>query len=205
MPVLTEESLADSTLIGKLRTRLRAFGVVGISNALGWQVLDLVQKMFNARYKRILTSKDITLDANTLLFDTRTKLTSPEGMTIVSISVSNRTLIKLTDWRELFAYDRDWFTRTASRHEVWAPIGADMFVTYPARTTNTTATVIYAGETTTIDDATDAFDIEDEDEDIVYDIAEAIFHIHLRNFKEADSKLKELSETLGIGFAGTEL
>lgn len=192
------------TLISKLRSHLRATGVVGITDAFAYQILDLSQKMFNARYKRVLTSKDITLDASTLLFDVRTKLTSPEGMTIVSISVSNRTLVKLNDWHELFAYDQSWLTRTATRHEVWSPIGADIFAVYPAKTTDTTATVIYAGQTTTIDDATDAFDIPDEDEDTVYAIAEAILHIHLRNYPEARKKIQELSELIGLGYPGSE-
>lgn len=206
MPVvLSPSSVATDTVLGLLRGRLRATGTVGISNTLGWQIIDLVQKMFNARYKRVLSSADITLDASTLLFDIRTKLTSPVGTNIISITVSNNTLIKLNDWRELFGYDQSWFTRTGTAHKVWAPIGADKFVVYPAKTTNTTATVIYAGDTTTIDDANDAFDIPTEDEDIIYDIAEAIFHLHLRNYKEFSSKLNEISQSLKTGFAGTEL
>ena len=204
MPVILEEEASAVTIIGKLRTHLRAEGTVGISDAFGYQVMDLTQKMFNARYKRVLTSKDITLDANTLLFDVRTKLTSPEGMTIVAISISDRTLIKLNDWKELFAYDRAWFTKTATRHEVWSPIGADIFVVYPARTVNTTATVVYAGETTTLDDVTDTFDIPDEDVETVYSIAEAILHVHLRNFSEAKKRLADLSTSLGLGYQGSE-
>jgi hypothetical protein len=160
--------------------------------------------MFNARYKRVLTSKDITLDANTLLFDVRTKLTSPEGMTIVSIEVANRTLVKLNDWKELFGYDQSWFTRKATRHEIWSTIGADIFLVYPAVATNTTATVIYAGETTTLDSADDTFDIPDEDQETVYSVAEAILHVYLRNYPEARKRLKDLSELLGLGYQGSE-
>ena len=199
-----EVSAVATTLLGKLRSHLRAFGTVGISNAFGYQILDLTQKMFNARYKRVLTSKDITLDASTLLFDVRTKLTSPEGMTIISIEVANRTLVKLNDWRELFAYDQSWLTRTASRHEIWSPVGADMFVVYPAKTTNTTATVIYAGQTTTLDGAEDSFEIPDEDQETVYAIAEAMLHVHLRNYPEAKKRIADLSELLGLGYQGSE-
>lgn len=188
-----------------LRERLRAAGTTGIADALAYQVLSAAQEMVNARYKRVLTSKSITLDASTLLFDIRTKLTSPVGINIVSINVSNRTLIKLNDWRELFGYDQSWLTRTATRHEVWAQMGADMFVVYPGVTTNTTATVIYAGETTTLDDAADSFDVPGEDEGLVYDITEAIFHIHMRNFAEAKKKIEHMAEKMQIGFPGTEV
>ena len=187
-----------------LRTRLRASGTVGISDALAYEVLSAVQEMFNGVHKRVLSSKSITLDASTLLFDIRTKLTSPTGINIISITVSNRTLIRLPDWREIFGYDQSWLTRTAARHEVWSQIGADIFLVYPGVTTNTTATVVYAGETTTLDDATDSFDIPTEDEDTVYAIAEAILHIHMRNYVEAKRKLKDLKELLDAGFAGTE-
>jgi hypothetical protein len=187
-----------------LRERLRSTGTVGISDTLAYQVLSAVQEMVNARNMRVLTSKDITLDANTLLFDIRTKLTSPVGIKLISITVSDRTLLKLRDWRELFAYDQSWLTRTAARHEVWAQIGADKFVVYPAKTTNTTASVIYAGETTTLDGSTDDFDLPTEDEDLVYDIAEAILHIHMRNFAEATKKMEQITEDIMIGFPGTE-
>ena len=103
------------------------------------------------------------------------------------------------------AYDQSWLTRTATRQEVWAPIGADSFVVYPAKTTNTTATVIYAGETTTIDGSEDSFDIPTEDEDIVYSICEAVIHLHLRNYAEFNIKMKDIAEAMGIGFEGTEL
>jgi hypothetical protein len=188
-----------------LRERLRSTGTVGIGDTLAYQVLSAVQEMVNARNMRVLTAKDITLDASTLLFDIRTKLTSPVGINIVSITVSDRTLIKLRDWRELFGYDQSWLTRTAARHEVWAQIGADSFVVYPAKTTNTTASVIYAGETTTLDESTDDFDLPTEDEDLVYDIAEAIFHIHMRNFTEATKKMEQITENIMIGFPGTEV
>lgn len=191
-------------VLDTLRTRLRQSGTVGISDALALEVLDLCQKMFNARQKRVLTSTDITLDANTLLFDIRSKLTNPEGMSIISIKVSDRTLIKLDNWREIFGYSQNWFTETASRHEVWAAFGADMFIVYPAVSTNTTATVVYAGETTVLDETTDTMDIPEEDKNVVYDMAEAILHFHMRNFSEMGAKLTEISNFLGLGFSGTE-
>ena len=187
-----------------LRERLRSSGTVGIADALAYQVLSAVQEMFNARYKRVLTSKSITLDASTLLFDIRTKLTSPTGINLISITVSNRTLTRLRDWREIFGYDQSWLTRTATRHEVWAQMGTDKFLVYPGVTTNTTATVVYAGETTTLDEASDSFDIPAEDEALVYDITEAIFLIQKRNFAEAQNKLKMIAEAVGVGFPGTE-
>lgn len=190
-----------------LRERLRMTGTVGIADALAYQVLSAVQEMFNARYRRVLSSADITLDANTLLFDIRTELTSPVGIKLVSISVSDQTLVPLRDWRELFGYDQSWWTRVSATapHQVWAHIGADKFVVYPAKASNVTATVVYAGETTTLNDATDSFDVPTEDEDLIYDIAEAIFHIHMRNFAEAKEKMDQIVENIGIGFPGTEV
>jgi hypothetical protein len=188
-----------------LRERLRMLDTTGISDALAYQVLDAAQQMVNARYRRVLSTASITLDADTLIFDIRTKLTSPVGIKIVSISVSNRTLIKLRDWHELFGYDQAWLTQTGTRHEVWAHMGVDKFVVYPARTSNTTADVVYVGETTTLDDSSDSFEVPTEDQDMVYDVAEAIFHIHMRNFAEAKAKIKQISENAGIGFPGTEV
>lgn len=191
-----------------LRTRLRASGKTGISDALAYQVLSACQEMFNGVKKRVLTTKEITLDANTMLFDIRTKLTSPTGINIVSIwadEALDRTLIKLDDWREIPKYDQNWYNTTGSRHEVWAQMGADMFVVYPMVTTNVTVDVTYAGETTTLDDLSDDFDVPGEDQDTVYTLAEIILHMHMHNYPEAKARIKDLGEMHGIKLPGSEI
>ncbi len=73
------------------------------------------------------------------------------------------------------------------------------------KASNVTATVYYAKLTTTLDDATDSFELPAEDWDMIYDFTEAILHLHMRNYKEVKRKLEELQATLQIGFPGTVL
>jgi hypothetical protein len=186
-----------------LRDRLRAAGTVGISDTLAYQIVDYVQRMINARYARVVSNSDITLDANTLVFDIRTKLSSATNL--ISIVISNRTIPKAPTWKEFVQYDRDWYTRTGTRHEMWAQVGFDKFIVYPAKTTNTTATVYYAKATDTIDDDTDDFEIPGEDERTLYDICELIFHVHMRNFEEVKNKVKNIQEDLIAGFPGSSM
>ena len=138
------------------------------------------------------------------MFDTRGKMGS--ATRLLSIVISSKTVIQLKDWREVFGYDNAWYTKTdaTAPHQVWAQIGEDLFIVYPAKSSNVTATVYYAKLTTTLNDATDDFELPAEDWDIIYDFTEAILHLHMRNFKEVVRKLEELQETLGIGFPGSQ-
>ena len=186
-----------------LRERLRASGTTGISDAFAYQVLNYAQQMVNAKYARVLDSSDITLDADTTVFDTRGKLGSATRLT--SIVISSVTVIQLKGWNEIFAYDKDWYTRTSSTapHQVWAQLGEDLFAVYPAKASNVTATVYYAKLTTTLDGATDDFEIPEEDWDLAYDIAELVLHLHMRNYPSVKRKIDELTETIGIGLPGS--
>jgi hypothetical protein len=186
-----------------LRERLRAAGTVGISDAFAYQILSYSQQMVNAKYGRVLDSTDITLAANTVVHDTRGLLGS--ATRLASIIISSVTVIQLKDWRELYGYDNAWFTKTDSTapHQVWAQIGEDLFAVYPAKSANVTATVYYAKLTTTLNDATDDFELPAEDWDVVYDFAELILHLHMRNYKSVKKKLDELTESLAIGLPGS--
>jgi hypothetical protein len=194
-----------ANVLNLLRARLRSTGTTGLADALAYQVLSAAQEMFNGVYKRVLTQaseKTITLDANTQIFSIRSKITSPVAINILDlITVTDlRTLGKLKDWRELARYDQQWYKKTGSRHEVWAQMGADRFVVYPMVASNVSVSVAYAHETTTLNDAADDFDVPQEDQDMVYAIAETIFHIHLRNYKEAEDCLRKISEDMQIGY-----
>jgi hypothetical protein len=186
-----------------LRERLRAAGTVGISDAFAYQVLSYAQQMVNAKYARVLDSTNITLDANTVVFDTRGKLGSATRLT--SIVISSVTVIQLKTWDEIFGYDVDWYTKTdaTAPHQVWAQLGEDLFAVYPGKASNVTATVYYAKLTTTLNDATDDFEIPEEDWDLAYDIAEVVMHLHMRNYKSVKYLLDQLTETFGIGLPGS--
>jgi hypothetical protein len=186
-----------------LRERLRAAGTVGISDAFAYQVLSYCQQMVNSKYGRVLDSTDITLVANTTVHDTRGLLGS--ATRLASIIISSKTVIQLKDWKEIFGYDNDWYTKVdaTAPHQVWAQVGEDLFIVYPGKASNVTATVYYAKLTTTLDDATDDFELPAEDWDIIYDFAELILHLHMRNYKSVKKKLDELTESLAIGLPGS--
>jgi hypothetical protein len=193
-----------ANVLNILRDRLRAAGTTGISDALAYQVLNYSQHMVNAKFGRVLDSTSVTLTANTTTFDTRGEMGS--ATRIASIVVANKTVIQLKDWREIFAYDNAWYTRTDSTapHQVWAQVGEDLFIVYPAKTTDVTATIYYAKLTTTLDDATDSFELPAEDWDLCYDIAELVLHLHMRNYDAVKRKIEEMKEVLSIGFPGSQ-
>lgn len=191
-----------------LRTRLRAAGTVGIPDALGYQIISIVQRLVNARFARVVSSYSFAVPANVTIHDIRSSITNATN--IISIEQSHRTLHRLNSWRELAEYDRDWYTATGSRPECWAQIGYDLLVIYPARTTQYNVTIYYAKLTTEIDESADSFELPTEDEDLIYDICEILFHAHMRNYPEAGNKMKlvasipELQRSLSAGLPGTE-
>jgi hypothetical protein len=157
--------------------------------------------MLNARFGRVVDTASITLDANTAIFDIRTK--DATATNLLNIVVGTRTLHRVPSWQEFAAYDRDWYTATGTQHEAWTQIGFDLFAVYPTVATNVTATIYFALQTTTIDDGTDTLQIATEDEDLYYTLCSTILHLHLRNYKEAKDNLTRVQQMIGYEFPGT--
>ncbi len=188
-----------------LRDRLRAAGTVGISDALGYQLVDLCQKMVNARIGSFVKTSSYNWPANTSHAAVST--ISSNAMRILSLKQGDRTLHRLPHWQELNFYDSDWYKKTGTRFEVWAPMGHDLILIYPAIASQTSITAYYAAYTTTIDDATDDLEIHDTQGfvDLMYDFVELIANAHLRNFRESRQRMADIVESLRIGFPRSDV
>lgn len=189
------------SVLTELRNYLRATSnTTGITDAFAFQVCSIVQRTLNARFARDVSASSITLDGGSNIFAIRTKL--PTATNLIDISVSSVLLHRLPSWQELAAYDRDWGSTTGTAHLAWTQIGMDLFAVYPTVAGNVTASVTYALQTTTIDDATDTLQLATEDEDLFYTLASTILHLHLRNYKEAKDSLARIQEMIPTEFPG---
>jgi hypothetical protein len=189
------------SVLTELRNYLRATSnTTGITDAFAFQVCSIVQRALNARFARDVGNSSITLDANTNIFSIRTKI--PTATNLLNIYISPDNLHRVPSWREFEYYDRDWLSTTGTKHLAWTQIGMDLFAVYPIVTTNVTASVFYAVQTTAIDDATDTLQLATEDEDLFYTLAATILHLHLRNYKEAKDSLARIQEMIPTEFPG---
>jgi multidrug resistance efflux pump len=103
----------------------------------------------------------------------------------------------LNSWRDFWQYDRTWLgstTGTAGRVEAWAHVGHNMVAIYPA--SSGTVSCVYLQDTTTINSSDDAFYLDDKDIDLVYDLCEIVWHLHLRNYRELQHKMDAFTKTI---------
>ena len=155
-----------------LRDRLRAAGTVGLSNTLGHQLIDLCQKMVNARIGVVVKSVSYAWPANTS-YATVTDIDSGIAR-ILNVKQGTRTIHRLPDWRELNFYDSNWYKKTGTRFECWAPLGYSLILLYPTIASQTSIDIDYAAYTTTIADVTDDLELPEGQGlvDLMYDFSE---------------------------------
>jgi hypothetical protein len=183
-----------------LRERIRESGTTAVSDALAYQVLDYCQKMVNARLGIVVDSASHNWPASTT-YQVIKDIESDVMTNVLAITQSTRTIWHEPNWRNFSYYDPEWWTQVGTRFEAWSQIGHNILVIYPQIAAQTTVTIYYAKKTTTLDDAADDLDITAVSGiDLMYDFAEILLHVHLRNFTEARERIKALSVSLQSGF-----
>ena len=75
-----------------------------------------------------------------------------------------------------------------------------MIAIYPGSTGNLTA--VYIAETTTLNSSDDAFNLPDQDMDLVYDMCEIVLLTHLRLYPEVERKIEHFRKTIAPHVGG---
>lgn len=179
-----------------LLARVRQAGAPGTTNDLAMSILSKCQRTANAGLKRAVTSGTLTTVANTLIYEYRTDFT--DSIDILSIKEGDREVQKCNSLADLQAYDADWVTATGTRFEFWLQIGRDILILYPAKTSGSTATVIYTklttGFNTYASDYNTTFNLPDEDVDMALELAEILLLLRGKQASLAQLKAKRLIE-----------
>jgi len=184
----------------ELKARLRATTVT-ISDANSYLVQNYVQKTLNYALERRLTTGTLTETTKTNLYYTTTSVAADCLKVISLYQVATSRTIPQEDWKEFWHFDRDWMyssvaagTTTLGDIYAWSHIGHNMIATYPG--TSGAFIAVYLQDTTTLNSADDAYYLDDKDIDLVYDLNEIIWHLHLRNYAELKNKIEAFAKTI---------
>ena len=182
-----------------LKTRLRATTQT-ISDANNYLVMNYVQKTLNYALELKVTTGTLS-NSTDYNISNATVTVSTDCIKVLAMyeAASCRTVMRIP-WQEFWHYDRNWLWQTGStaytRMEVWAPIGKNLIAYYPG--TTATVNVVYLQDTTTIDSSNDAFYVSSRSMDLVCDLCEIIWHVHLRNFPEVAAKLEVFEKDIAL-------
>ncbi len=176
-----------------LLRRVRGEGGIAFTDDYVRNVLTLCQRTVNAFTRRIVATTTLTTLQYKLIYSMKDDL--EDALVIINCEVDDRTLHRVP-WQELGQYSTSWFRATGSRFEVCAQIGYDLFVLYPALTSDSSITVRYAKKTNKLATDTTALELPDEDLDLMLDIAEIILLLGGRNVRTAQEKIKDVTASV---------
>lgn len=187
-----------------LLDRVRQADDTAATQDLAISILSHCQKLINERIREYVGSDTLSTTADTLIYSYRSSIA--DARDILSIREGNRELRKVESFNEFSAYDTDWFTQTGSRFEAWMQLGRDLLIIYPAKTGDSSVTVVFSKRTGTYSDyITDSgtnMDLSDENIELVVSLAEIILLIRYKDFKESAAKIARFQEAFGdrLGF-----
>ena len=184
------------TVRDELKVRLRVT-TQSISDANSYLVQNYIQKTLNYALERRLTTGTLTEATGTTLYYTTTSIAA-DCLKVVAMheAASCRTVMEI-DWTDFWHYNRKWVgstTGTAGRVEAWSHIGHNMVAIFPA--SSGAISCVYLQDTTTLNSSDDAYYLDDKDIDLVYDLNEIVWHLHLRNFPEVKAKVEAFAKTI---------
>jgi hypothetical protein len=191
------------TVRDELKVRLRVT-TQSISDANSYDIMDKVQKTLNYALQRRVTTGTLTETTGTSVYYTTTSIAA-DCLKVISMheAGSSRTVMPLDSWRDFWHYDRSWYRSTAGtvgRVEAWAHVGHNMIAIYPGA--SGTVSCVYLQDTTTLNSSADNFYLDDKDIDLVYDLCEIVWHLHLRNYPELKIKLDTFTKTIAPYIGG---
>ena len=184
------------TVRDELKVRLRVT-TQSISDANSYLVQNYIQKTLNYALERRLTTGTLTEATGTTLYYTTSSIAA-DCLKVVAMheAASCRTVMQI-DWTDFWHYNRKWVgstTGTAGRVEAWSHIGHNMVAIFPA--SSGAISCVYLQDTTTLNSSDDAYYLDDKDIDLVYDLNEIVWHLHLRNFPEVKAKVEAFAKTI---------
>jgi len=187
-------------LLAELQTRLRiGTAQVAITDINMWAVMNSVQRAVNYALQRTVSTGTFKCASSITTINpisSTVVMDSSVCTYVLALYESTRSLMQLPSWKDISQYSLTWQTSGDARTEAWAMLGDDHVIVYPASTI--TYDCVYVTETAVINSSDDTFDLPDRDVNLVRELCELIWLVHLRHFEEAMSKAKRFKETLRI-------
>lgn len=142
-------------------------------------LLTRAQISVNGATRSVIDSATLTTNARRLFYVLSSDV--PTAIKVLFVRDNNNDL-NLTTLRELNGFRQSWHRDIGARHDVYAVVGRDVLIVYPAKEIASTVTVISTKVTSTLAAEADTFDIPDSDVPAVMDLAEIIMLLKARKF-----------------------
>jgi hypothetical protein len=192
-------TVAINDLVTTVSRRLRDPSNIRHSAATVRKVLSHCQRALNYAKGDNLTTTAFTTTAGLTLYKiTDSPLSGVQR--IVTIQQDDRDLHNV-DWREIVHVDDRWLRRTGPRHELWAPVGRDIFILYPAVGYATSVNVVFTAEPA--DMAAGAYIVLSDDlAPILAEMAEAILSVKNKQYDTIEVLVQRLLVKLALDTSG---
>ena len=192
-------AVAVNDLVATVSLRLRDPSNVRHSAALVRTVLTHCQRALN-RFKTdsLATASFATTAGRTLYRWTEVHATAVQR--ILAVRQDGRDLLPVS-WRELVHADDRWLRRTGDRHELFANVGSDLLVIYPASPVSTTVSVVYAAAPADLAGGGN-ITLSDDLAPLLADMAEAILSVKNKQFDTTAELLERLVKKLTMDTSG---
>lgn len=184
--------MASSTsIIADLAVKLRDPDNFAHSSAVLTRFIDQTQRILNFQQELVLRTLPFTLQDNRTLY--RLAEIAPDVGRILTVRDSGRQLFEVP-WRSLVHNDPRWYRGAGRRVDLWARIGNDLVVFYPATRPATTLSIVYVKVTTTPSGVGTDIEIPDEYATVLADMVELLALLRGRRLAEALDVMKRIPE-----------
>ena len=191
-----------STTVDLLQQRVRQTGNIGITQNFATQIFGMCERIANTHLRLVTATSNFSSVASTLVYDYRSTLTT--AVDILSITESNRPLLRCNSLLDLSALDPDWFrATTGTRFEAFCQLGRDFLILYPAKAASGTNDLSITYSTLVAAYATYAaasgnLELPDEHAEIALGLAEIVLLSRNRTLPEIKERLTRLARSMGV-------
>ena len=161
------------TLIDTVLRRVRDPGGAAHPRALVRDLLSQVQRLVNAARRDVLVEVAFTTEPNRLVYPMTSHPDLATSIRIEAIRDDDRVLPRVS-WESIHAHDHRWFRKVRDQFDAWAPVGRDLFVIYPAKSTASTVTIIATKLTDPLTTDASATELPDQRLPAVRDFVEGL-------------------------------
>lgn len=192
--------MADSTtIITELGRRLRDPSNFAHSSAVLTRFLDHSQRLINYHFSLILNTTAFTPSAGRTLY--QNSEVSANIARIEMVRQGGRNLIEVP-WHSLVHNDTKWYRGQGQRYDLFARVGNDLFVLYPALSVPQSVDVVYTRNTAALTGLAGDVTIPDEYIKLLEDFVETLALLRGRKLPEAMARAGTALE--GFTEQGTE-
>lgn len=190
---------ASFDLVNTVQRRLRDVGKFAYPDATVVRMLDHIQRAIQAAEHPITATAIMPTQPGVTLYRLP-GLALPAGTTrIVRVEAEGRTLARVP-WHSLVHQNPGWLRKVGRRIEVYATIGMDILVLYPAQSLGGSATLTYVVPPPPLVNTVGVQDILIPDEmlPLLQDLAEVVGTVRGRRLPESQDPLSRIRQTFGV-------